>query len=78
LSELVKELFCLPATLSAATSRYFKRNAIMNIHGGCLCKAIRYESTDEPAMTIWTASAPRWACIAESLPRVERQPPPLA
>ena len=31
-----------------------------------------------PAMTIWTASAPRWACIAESLPRVARQPPPLA
>jgi hypothetical protein len=32
----------------------------------------------QPAVTIWTASAPRWACIAESLPQVERQPPPLA
>lgn len=32
----------------------------------------------QPAMTIWTSSAPRWACIAEALPRVERQPPPLA
>jgi hypothetical protein len=32
----------------------------------------------QPALTIWTASAPRWACIAESVPRVERQPPPLA
>ncbi len=32
----------------------------------------------QPAMTIWTSSAPRWACIAESIPRVERQPPPLA
>ena len=31
----------------------------------------------QPAITIWTASAPRWACIAESLPRVGRQPPPL-
>ena len=31
----------------------------------------------QPAVTIWTASAPRWACIAESLPRVGRQPPPL-
>jgi hypothetical protein len=31
-----------------------------------------------PAVTIWTASAPRWACISESIPRVERQPPPLA
>jgi len=32
----------------------------------------------QPALTIWAASAPRWACIAESIPRVERQPPPLA
>ncbi len=32
----------------------------------------------QPAMTIWTSSAPRWACIAESIPRVERQPPPVA
>jgi hypothetical protein len=29
-----------------------------------------------PAMTIWTSQAPSWACIDESLPRVERQPPP--
>ena len=32
----------------------------------------------EPAMTIWTASAPRWACIDAALPRVEGQPPPAA
>ena len=25
----------------------------------------------KPALTIWTASAPRWACIAERLPRIE-------
>ncbi len=31
-----------------------------------------------PAMTIWVAAAPSWACIAEDLPRVERQPPPAA
>lgn len=31
----------------------------------------------QPAMTIWTSAAPSWACIAEDLPRVERQPPPL-
>ena len=30
-----------------------------------------------PALTIWTATAPSWACIADNLPRVERQPPPL-
>jgi hypothetical protein len=29
-----------------------------------------------PAMTIWTSSAPSWACISDSLPKVERQPPP--
>ena len=32
----------------------------------------------EPAMTIWTASAPRWACISASIPRVEHAPPPVA
>jgi hypothetical protein len=29
-----------------------------------------------PAMTIWTQSAPSWACISTEIPRVERQPPP--
>ena len=32
----------------------------------------------KPAMTIWTSAAPSWACIADELPRVERQPPPPA
>ena len=31
----------------------------------------------QPEVTIWTSAAPSWACIAEDLPRVERQPPPL-
>ena len=31
-----------------------------------------------PAVTIWTASAPSWACIDERIPKVERQPPPAA
>ena len=31
-----------------------------------------------PAMTIWTSSAPRWACIDAESPQVERQPPPAA
>jgi hypothetical protein len=30
----------------------------------------------KPAATIWTSSAPSWACINENLPRIERQPPP--
>jgi hypothetical protein len=32
----------------------------------------------KPAMTIWTASAPSWACFDERLPKVARQPPPAA
>jgi hypothetical protein len=31
-----------------------------------------------PSLTIWTASAPSWACIDERLPKAERQPPPAA
>lgn len=30
----------------------------------------------KPAVTIWTAQAPTWACIDPKLPRIERQPPP--
>jgi hypothetical protein len=32
----------------------------------------------KPAANIWTASAPSWACMNESLPKIERQPPPAA
>jgi hypothetical protein len=32
----------------------------------------------KPAATVWTASAPSWACFDERIPRVERQPPPAA
>ncbi len=31
-----------------------------------------------PAMTIWTASAPSWACIDARLPQGPGQPPPAA
>ena len=30
-----------------------------------------------PLATIWTASAPKWACIAGDAPTFEGQPPPL-
>ena len=44
---------------------------------------VRAGSLDEPemakpAMTIWTSSAPSWACFDERIPKVERQPPPVA
>ena len=32
----------------------------------------------KPAMTIWTSSAPTWACIDDAMPRVQGQPPPAA
>jgi hypothetical protein len=32
----------------------------------------------KPALTIWTDSAPSWACINEELPRIPGQPPPAA
>jgi hypothetical protein len=32
----------------------------------------------QPAMTIWTSSAPRWACMNPDLPRVAAQPPPVS
>jgi hypothetical protein len=31
-----------------------------------------------PKATIWTQRAPSWACIDESIPRIEGQPPPVA
>jgi hypothetical protein len=30
-----------------------------------------------PSATIWTKSAPVWACLDPDLPRIEGQPPPL-
>jgi hypothetical protein len=32
----------------------------------------------KPALTIWAAQAPDWACLNEALPRCEGQPPPAA
>lgn len=32
----------------------------------------------QPTMTIWTSSAPRWACMNAELPMEEGQPPPAA
>jgi hypothetical protein len=31
----------------------------------------------KPSSTIWTASAPSWACIDQSLPQIEGQPAPI-
>src|SRR4051812_377959 len=44
---------------------------------------VRAGSLDDPEIaapqaTIWTSAAPRWACISETIPNIERQPPPVA
>ena len=44
---------------------------------------VRVGTFDNPELTrpiasIWTSSAPHWACIDEGLPRIEGQPPPAA
>ena len=31
-----------------------------------------------PVSTIWVASAPSWACVDKSIPRIDGQPPPVA
>ena len=31
-----------------------------------------------PQATIWTTMAPSWACISETIPKVDRQLPPVA
>ena len=31
-----------------------------------------------PSTTIWVSAAPSWACIDDNIPRVEKQPPPVA
>jgi hypothetical protein len=32
----------------------------------------------KPSATIWVSAAPTWACIDDGIPRIERQPPPVA
>jgi hypothetical protein len=32
----------------------------------------------KPSATIWTSAAPTWACMDDSIPRIEAQPPPVA
>jgi hypothetical protein len=32
----------------------------------------------KPSATIWVSAAPTWACMDDSIPRIERQPPPAA
>jgi hypothetical protein len=36
-----------------------------------------YPEIAKPSSTIWVSSAPTWACINDTLPRIEAQPPPV-
>ena len=42
---------------------------------------VRAGSLDDPSIfkpvaNIWTSSAPNWACMSDTVPKFERQPPP--
>jgi hypothetical protein len=63
--------FC-PACGTHVTSAAESRPHLLFVRAGTLDDP----ELARPAMTIWTSAAPTWACIDDSLPRVERQPPP--
>lgn len=63
--------FC-PVCGTSVTSAAESRPHLVFVRAGTLDDP----EVARPAMTIWTSAAPTWACIDDSLPRVERQPPP--
>ena len=60
-------------TDTAAFSEAEARPHLVFIRAGTLDNP----SLARPAATIWAAQAPAWACIDETLPRWEEQPPPV-
>ena len=65
-------LFC-PTCGTAVFSTAEERPQFMVVRVGTLDDP----EVAKPAMTIWTAQAPSWACISETLPQNEGQPPPM-
>ncbi len=62
--------FC-PACGTAVSSAAESRPHLVFLRAGTLDDP----EVARPAMTIWTAAAPSWACIDERLPAVAAQPP---
>ena len=65
--------FC-PSCGTALFSEAEARPHLIFVRAGTLDNA----EVAQPSATIWTSSAPTWACISESLPKIEKQPPPAA
>ena len=65
--------FC-PSCGTALFSEAEARPHLLFVRAGTLDNA----EVAQPSATIWTSSAPTWACINESLPKIEKQPPPAA
>jgi hypothetical protein len=63
--------FC-PACGTAVSSAAESRPHLLFLRAGTLDDP----QIARPAMTIWTAAAPNWACIDERLPAFAAQPPP--
>ena len=63
--------FC-PACGTAMFSEAESRSHLIFVRAGTLDDP----EVAQPAMTIWTSRAPKWACIDAQLPRMAGQPPP--
>jgi len=63
--------FC-PSCGTSLFSEAEARSHLIFVRAGTLDDA----EVAKPSATIWTSSAPTWACINENLPKIEKQPPP--
>ena len=70
---LMHRAFC-PACGTPISSRAETRPHLVVIRAGTLDDP----SFARPSATIWTSSAPKYACIDPTLPQVPHQPPPAA
>ncbi len=61
--------FC-PICGTPMTSQAETRKHLMFVRAGTLDDP----EIAQPELTIWTAEAPSWACISQTLPKVEGQP----
>ena len=66
---LMHRSFCAKCGTPVTTQSEARRHLI-SIRAGTLDDP----EIGKPKITIWTASAPSWACIDESLPQEKRQP----
>lgn len=68
---IVHRTFC-PACGTPVTTQSEARPHILSVRAGTLDDPGRFK----PEITIWTSSAPSWACFDPNLPQEPNQPPP--